>query len=180
MSGEAFNWEDDIEEAIKKLYKKRYGMNEEVTNSAEKQSLTNEGLSLYGKLKAKEKEIQGKAVGIARALEPQALKDHRDITKSTTGLRYNEGKLPWHLVDFRALKSMVEVLKYGKAKYDEDQWKKGLSLKEIRDSFIRHMIEWNAGNEVDEESGLSHIGHMMCNLLFYEYFTMVDTSKTRD
>lgn len=100
--------------------------------------------------------------------------------KQDKALRYNEGKLPWHLVDFRALEPMVRVLAYGMRKYSADNWKKGLSLTEIRDSFIRHMKEWNSGQEIDPESGESHIGHMMCNLLFYAYFTEVDSSKARD
>lgn len=110
----------------------------------------------------------------------ERVKQGIDAKKEEKALRYNEGKLPWHLVDFRALEPMVRVLAYGAKKYSADNWKKGLSLTEIRDSFIRHMKEWNSGQEIDPESGESHIGHMMCNLLFYAYFTEVDSSKARD
>lgn len=173
MSGESWNWEQEKKfiELVKTVLKRRdvmFSENVEVTSETK--------VEPYEKMKTYEQTIQA---GIAKTQE-ENLKRHRDISGSTTGLRYNEGKLPWHLVDFRALKSMVEVLEYGAKKYAEDQWKKGLSLKEIRDSFIRHMIEWNSGQEIDSESGKSHIGHMMCNLLFYEYFTKVDSSKIRD
>lgn len=95
-------------------------------------------------------------------------------------LRYNEGKLPWHLVDFKAFEPMVKVLQYGAQKYAEENWRKGLSLKEIRDSFIRHLVEWNSGQDIDEESKCLHLGHLMCNLMFYSYFTTVNPEKARE
>lgn len=168
MSADALNWEENIEKVIQSLYRKRSNMFAGKLNTPNFETTVMQ--EEYDKMRASEEKIQ----------KAKAIQDHRDITGSITGLRYNEGKLPWHLVDFRALKSMVEVLEYGAKKYAEDQWKKGLSLKEIRDSFLRHVIEWNSGQEVDSESGKDHIGHMMCNLLFYEYFTKVDPSKARD
>lgn len=96
------------------------------------------------------------------------------------GNRFNQGKLQWHLVDFRALVPMVQVLMFGKNKYAEDQWKNGLSKKEILDSLHRHTFAMLSGELVDPESGELHIGHALCNLLFYSYFTTVNTEKARE
>lgn len=80
--------------------------------------------------------------------------------------RLNEGKLQWSLVDFPSLEPMVEVLGYGSLKYAPDNWKRGLPVRKQIDSLLRHVTAIASGVELDEESGLSHIGHAQCNLMF--------------
>ena len=118
------------------------------------------------------------------------------------GLRYNQGKLEWSLVDFEALEPMVKVFMYGAHKYSiykdkkgkiikgidipiedahkytlvesgADNWKKGLNLKKILESDMRHTFALLRGEINDPESGLPHIGHKMCNAMFYSYFTQI-------
>ena len=50
-----------------------------------------------------------------------------------------------------------------------ENWKKGLDQKEILDSLTRHLFALISGEENDPESGLPHMGHIMCNALFYQY-----------
>lgn len=102
-------------------------------------------------------------------------------SSGSKALRYNEGKPKWSLVDFKSLEPMVRVLEYGVDKYtirDEDgnitrdgrdQWKEGHDLQEILDSAMRHLIAIIDGEEFDHESGLDHMGHLMCNAMFYIY-----------
>lgn len=115
-------------------------------------------------------------------------------------LRYNQGKPKWSLVHFESLEPLVRVLEYGAHKYtiytneiDDikgsevtpeqvklwglkikssgvENWKKGLDQKEILDSLTRHLFALISGEENDPESGLPHIGHIMCNALFYQYY----------
>lgn len=40
------------------------------------------------------------------------------------GLRCNNGKLKWTLVDYNALEPLVEVLEFGAKKYSSNNWKK--------------------------------------------------------
>lgn len=84
-------------------------------------------------------------------------------------LRYNEGKPKWSLVDFKSLEPMVRVLEYGCTKYERDNWKKGLDNTEVLESLSRHLFALMSGEELDPESQLPHIGHIMCNALFYQY-----------
>lgn len=94
-------------------------------------------------------------------------------------LRYNEGKLKWSLVHFKSLEPLVRVLMYGAEKYTvvkegvtisgAHNWKKGLNRKEILESMQRHLASLIDGEEVDSESGISHIGHIGCNAMFYTY-----------
>ena len=85
------------------------------------------------------------------------------------GLRYNDDKRKWSLVDFESLEPMVEVLEYGAAKYAPDNWKKGMPIKEVCESLLRHTFAFMKGEDEDPESGLTHIGHMQCNLMFLAY-----------
>lgn len=87
-------------------------------------------------------------------------------------LRYNKDKLKWSLVNFPALEPMVEVLMFGASKYSPNNWKKGLKQEEILESLQRHMNELYEGNLYDDESKLKHIGHILCNAMFYSYFQL--------
>lgn len=117
---------------------------------------------------------QGKLLKEAGLDEEEKLK----VLKSL-GNRFNQGKLQWHLVDFKALEPMVKVLMYGAKKYAPDQWKNGLSKKDTLDSLLRHVHAILAGEMNDVEFGESHIGHILCNAMFYSYFEGVDPSNAR-
>lgn len=84
--------------------------------------------------------------------------------------RFNKGKRKWSLVHFKSVEPMVEVLEFGAKKYSPNNWKKGLDKQEILESMQRHLAALMDGEQVDEESGISHMGHIMCNAMFYNYF----------
>lgn len=90
---------------------------------------------------------------------------------SEKAMRFNEGKRKWSYVDFKSLEPMVQVLEFGALKYAPFNWKKPMDKMEILESLQRHLIALFAGEEVDPESGLPHIGHLMCNAMFYSYHT---------
>ena len=94
------------------------------------------------------------------------------------GLRYNTGKRKWSLVHFKCLEPMIEVLEYGAQKYEPFNWQKGLDEKEILESLQRHLARLFDGEEKDAESGLHHIGHIMCNAMFYSY--MLNQNKKNE
>jgi hypothetical protein len=93
------------------------------------------------------------------------------------GLRYNEGKRKWSLVHFKSLEPMIEVLEYGANKYAPKNWQKGLDKSEILESLQRHVAKLFDGEDIDSESGLHHIGHIMCNAMFYSYFLHNKTNQ---
>ena len=94
--------------------------------------------------------------------------------EKTKGLRYNQGKRKWSLVDYKSLEPMIEVLEFGAKKYSPDNWKKGLDKKEILESMQRHLGALMDGQASDPETELSHMGHIMCNAMFYSYFETKD------
>lgn len=98
--------------------------------------------------------------------DPVYLNNGRNTDKA---LRYNEDKLRWSLVDWKSMEPMIQVLEFGAKKYEEDNWKKPMDKKQILNSAMRHLIAMMNGEEIDQESGLPHVGHLMCNAMFYSY-----------
>jgi len=88
------------------------------------------------------------------------------------GSRFNNNKLKWSLVSWRALEPLVQVLMFGAEKYDDHNWKKGLKYTETCESLQRHMNSFLEGEDNDKESKLSHVGHILCNAMFLSYMTM--------
>lgn len=58
----------------------------------------------------------------------------------------------------------------------KDNWKKSMDLKKILESIQRHIASLMDGEEIDSESLISHIGHIQCNCMFYNYHK--DQEKT--
>lgn len=79
----------------------------------------------------------------------------------------------WGLVEFKALEPMVKALEDGAKKYRPDDWKKAYTQDELKDKMMRHLAAIMDGQEIDEDSGLPHIGHLMADAMFYSYFLTV-------
>ena len=78
----------------------------------------------------------------------------------------DKGKLELSLVNPELVKAVAEVRMYGTEKYgDSENWRK-VEPKRYVDALYRHLLAYIEGNEVDEESGLSHLSHMACNISF--------------
>ena len=86
-----------------------------------------------------------------------------------SALRYNTGKPQWSLVHMQSLVPMIRVLEYGALKYAPFNWQKPAERDTLINSMQRHMAALIDGNELDDESGLTHIGHIMANAMFYSY-----------
>jgi hypothetical protein len=84
--------------------------------------------------------------------------------------RYNKGKLRWSLVDFKALEPLVKVLQFGANKYDDYNWHKGLPYREVCESMMRHLLAFMQGEDFDPESRQSHLGHIMANAMFLQFY----------
>jgi len=91
-------------------------------------------------------------------------------------MRFNETKpkLSYILEFPKAMAETAKVMEFGAEKYDRHNWKKGGSMSEQMDSLIRHAVAFQNGEDSDEESGRSHLAHIICNAAFllenYERF----------
>lgn len=85
---------------------------------------------------------------------------------SGTGLRFNEGKLRYDLVQPWAHEQMVAVLTMGANKYASRNWEQGMVWSNVISSLKRHIAAIEAGEDFDKESGLLHAAHVACNAHF--------------
>ena len=77
------------------------------------------------------------------------------------------GKPKLSMVPRRILYDIARVREYGAEKYgDPDNWRQ-VDIQRYRDAAFRHFMSYldDPGGK-DEESGLSHIAHLACNIAF--------------
>lgn len=88
--------------------------------------------------------------------------------KSNQGVRYNKGKPPIGMIleAKNALEGCAKVMEFGSNKYSRSNWRNGLPLSEVADSLSRHLIAWLSGEDLDEETKLHHLDHLLCNAIF--------------
>lgn len=86
-------------------------------------------------------------------------------------LRYNTGKpeLSFILEADYAIEGVCEVLKFGSIKYDRSNYKKGFPKEQLIDSLLRHLTKYINGEELDGESHLHHLDHVLANSIFLSY-----------
>lgn len=96
----------------------------------------------------------------------------------TTGMKFDQDKPEYGLLPPKALLETVKVLTFGAKKYARDNWR-FVEEGERRyfDALQRHLWAWKAGEVLDKESGLPHLAHAMCCLMFL-YETSVEPEWT--
>jgi len=89
----------------------------------------------------------------------------------TVGVKFDEGKRDWTLLPWGPLDQVVRVLEFGARKYSVDNWQKVPDgrARYIR-AALRHLIAAAGGEDRDPESGISHLAHCVCCLLFALHF----------
>jgi hypothetical protein len=91
---------------------------------------------------------------------------------STVAVKNDAGKLRYDLVPYDALDEIVAVFNYGAAKYADRNWESGFTFGRPIAAAFRHLSAWARGEEKDPESGLSHLAHAACNILFLIAFQL--------
>ena len=81
--------------------------------------------------------------------------------------KYDEGKPDYTLVPKALISGCERVRRYGVEKYKErDNWKK-VEPERYWKALIRHVLAaWYDYRAVDQESGLLHLEHIVCNAAF--------------
>jgi hypothetical protein len=105
-------------------------------------------------------------------LDQQREKVLEDQKKSTTAIRYDSGKADWSLMPWEAVEEINKVLEFGAKKYAKHNWQQGegFSYTRVLNSLLRHVFSYMRGEDLDPESGLSHMAHAGCNVLFILYY----------
>jgi len=85
----------------------------------------------------------------------------------TEGRKYDGEKPRMYLLPPKATLEVAKVLTFGAEKYDPENWRK---LEDLQNRYssaaLRHIFAHLDDSELDEDSGLSHLAHAICCLLF--------------
>ncbi len=84
----------------------------------------------------------------------------------TTAIKYDTNKLPLQLISTEALNQVAAVLQFGANKYSANNWRSGFDWSRVIGAAMRHLTAFNGGEDKDPESGLSHLAHAACCLMF--------------
>jgi hypothetical protein len=90
----------------------------------------------------------------------------------TEGTKYDDGKVPLDLWSPDALEATAEVLAFGASKYDAYNWEKGITYSRVFSALLRHLWAFWRRETRDKETGLHHLAHAMCCLMFLLHYEM--------
>lgn len=83
------------------------------------------------------------------------------------GKKEDAEKERWDLLPYDALGDVVRVLTHGAKKYGPENWRDVPFWKSrYFSAALRHVTAYWRGQERDEETGLPHLSHAICCLLF--------------
>jgi hypothetical protein len=93
-------------------------------------------------------------------------------TKDTKpGMKNDQEKNRLDLIEPEFIESVGQVLTFGAQKYEPNNWQK---VDDAENRYyaaaMRHLLAWRKGEKVDPESGLNHLDHVACNIMFLQHF----------
>jgi hypothetical protein len=87
------------------------------------------------------------------------------------GFKADSEKTRFDLLPWGPVEDVARVLTVGAQKYAPDNWQK---VQEARRRYfaaaMRHLVAWEQGEIADPETGLPHLAHAGCCLLFLAWF----------
>lgn len=86
------------------------------------------------------------------------------------GTKYDDGKTPCDLLAPEAMLATAEILRIGAKKYERENWRKGMLWSRIIGACLRHLFAFMAGEDLDKESGLPHVDHLACEVMFLQCY----------
>lgn len=101
------------------------------------------------------------------------LKEAQSKGGEEVGVKFDDEKPRTDLLPSHAILEVAKILTYGAHKYEAHNWRKGLPWSRVYAAVQRHLMAWNDGETNDKESGLNHLAHACCNLMF-----LIEYSKT--
>ena len=97
---------------------------------------------------------------IQKGIEDQAMKEL-------------EGKTRYDLIPAYPLDLLAKVYSFGCQKYEDNNWRKGISWSIAWGALMRHCWAWARGEDINQESGLPHLVHAA-----WWCFTLLEYART--
>jgi hypothetical protein len=83
-----------------------------------------------------------------------------------SGRKDDDSKPMMALLDPYAMEQLSLVLTFGAKKYASWNWAGGITYSRLLSAALRHIFAFLKREEVDPESGLPHLAHALCCLMF--------------
>jgi len=80
--------------------------------------------------------------------------------------KHDADKIRLELIPPSLLRAVGTILTFGAKKYDDDNWRKCEKWSRYYGALLRHLNAWWDGEDLDSESGHSHLWHAGCCLAF--------------
>lgn len=94
-----------------------------------------------------------------------------------TGLKHDGEKPDLSLLPPEALFEVAKVLTFGAKKYTANNWRGGFNYTRVYAGVQRHLNAWLMGENLDPETGISHLAHAICGLMFLLTFILTNTGE---
>jgi hypothetical protein len=85
----------------------------------------------------------------------------------------------WELLPIECVEDVVKILTFGAKKYGPNSWQ-GVEEDRYYAALMRHLSASRQGELNDPESGLSHMAHAMCNVIFLLWFEKHKNKAKKD
>jgi hypothetical protein len=79
---------------------------------------------------------------------------------SCEAVKHDAFKPPLGLIPKSALDEEAAVFGFGAKKYDAHNWRKGMPWSRLISAAMRHLVDFNDGQDFDKESGLHALAHV--------------------
>lgn len=86
------------------------------------------------------------------------------------GIKHDTGKPRIGLIPREAILALADILTDGAERYGSGNWETGFGYERIFNALQRHLWAWWSGEDLDPDSGKSHLHHALCNLVFLVTF----------
>lgn len=87
------------------------------------------------------------------------------MNKPNQGIKHDSEKLRTDLIPTEALEEIIKVLGHGANKYKAWNWEH-IEKSRYYAATLRHLFAWWKGEDNDPESGISHLAHAACSIMF--------------
>lgn len=100
------------------------------------------------------------------------LTEEQEKKLKETAVKFDNDKVDWMILPYDALEEIIKVMEFGARKYARGNFASGEGLEYTRvlNSLMRHILAFSRGEDLDPETGISHMAHAGCNVLFLLHY----------
>ena len=98
--------------------------------------------------------------------------EHGVVFKEEKGVKHDGAKPDLSLIPREPLWELARVLMAGERKYGRYNWKGGIDIHRLTSAAMRHITQFNEGEDLDDETKTSHLMNACANLFFAHWMLL--------